>query len=305
LDAVSPRAPGLVIDSLSLEAVRALQANPRFPDSVVATAQGAIELHQGGRLMNWIMSDRARALLGYLAYYLEVVGDGEGDASGLTPTRLKRICSDAGLCSPGRAGAMLALMRAAGYIAAVGDPADGRVRRLVATEKLKDNLRRRLERQMLAIEPLFPDLIGASSLLGRAEFEGPLIRWLGDQFAAGFRIIAHAPDMALFAEHNSGMVILFNLTLSGQPGDGFPPRGPVTTSIAGLARRFGVSRTHVLRLLRAAESAGHIQRVGDHYDRIVLQPHLIQAMFDMLATIYLYLAHAIRAARTQMNGQGA
>jgi DNA-binding MarR family transcriptional regulator len=298
VDAMSPRAPGHLIETLSLDAIRALQTHPKFSEAVAATARASIELHQGGRLMNWIMSDRARALMAYMAYYLEVSSDGRG--SGLTPTRIKRACADAGLCSPGRAGAMLGLMRASGYIALVTDPADGRIRRLVATDKLKENLRRRLSRQLDAAAPLFPDAADVSTLLGREDFERALIRWLGDQFSAGFRILAHAPDMALFGEHNSGVVILFNLMLSGKPDDAFPPRGPVATSIAGLARRFGVSRTHVLRLLRAAESAGHIERTGEHYDGVILRPHLTQAVYDMLATVYLYLVHGICAAKAEI-----
>jgi DNA-binding MarR family transcriptional regulator len=134
-------------------------------------------------------------------------------------------------------------------------------------------------------------------LLGREDFERAMIRQLGDQFIAGFRILMHAPELALFAEHNAGMMILFNLMLSGE---GFPPREAVPSSVAGLARRFGVSRTHVLRLLRAAEADGLIERTGEHYDRVVLAPHLTQAVLRMFATIYLYLAHCARAARAQI-----
>src|SRR5262245_5657856 len=105
------------MDGLALTAVRELQQHPQFRDALAASARASIEAYHGGRLMNWIMSDRARALLGYLAYYLDLAADGSG--SGLTPTRLKQACADTGLCSPGRAAAMLALMRAAGYMALV------------------------------------------------------------------------------------------------------------------------------------------------------------------------------------------
>jgi DNA-binding Lrp family transcriptional regulator len=74
----------------------------------------------------------------------------------------------------------------------------------------------------------------------------------------------------------------------------------VKTSVAGLARRFKVSRTHVLRLLRAAEREGHIKRTGDHYDAIVLQPHLAGAALNLFATMYLFLDRGVRAAKASV-----
>jgi DNA-binding MarR family transcriptional regulator len=295
LDALAPRDPPYVMDGLSLAAVRALQAHPQFRAAATASAQASIDAYHGGRLMNWIMSDRARSLLAYLAYYLELAAEGSG--SGLTPTRLKQACADLGLCSPGRAAAMLALMRAAGYMALVTDPADKRVRRLVATDKLKNMLHSRLAPQLAAGAIVAPELRGVADLLGHDAFERALMRWFGDRFVEGHRMLVHAQDLSLFAEHNAGVVILFYLLLSGAPGDAFPPRGPVPTSVAGLARRFKVSRTHVLRLLRAAERDGHIKRTAEHYDGVILQPHLTQAALDLFATMYLFITGGVRAAK--------
>jgi DNA-binding MarR family transcriptional regulator len=300
LDALSPREPSYVMDGLSLADIRELQAHPQFRDAAIASARASIDAYHGGRLMNWIMSDRARALLGYLAYYLELTSESGDENSGLTPTRLKRACAETGLCSPGRGAAMLALMRAAGYVALVTDPADRRVRRLVATDKLKDMLRLRLAPQLAAAAVVMPELGGVSNLLGNGAFERALMRWFGDRFFEGQRLLVHAPELMLFAEHNAGVVILFNLMLS-DPSGTFPPRGPVQTSVAGLARRFKVSRTHVLRLLRAAERQGHIKRTGEHYDRLILNPHLTQAALNLFATMYPFLAMGVAAAKAKVS----
>lgn len=294
MDALAPRELPYVMDGLSLVAVRELQAHPQFRAAAAASMQASIDAYHGGRLMNWIMSDRARSLLGYVCYYLELAG-----STGLTPTRLKQACAELRLCSPGRGAAMLALMRAAGYIAMVTDPADKRVRRLAATDKLKDMLHSRLAPQIAAGAMVMPALRGVPERLKDAPFEHALVRWFGDRFVEGHRMLVHAPELFLFAEHNAGMVILFNLVLSGAPGDTFPPRGPVQTSVAGLARRFKVSRTHVLRLLRAAERQGHIKRTADHYDGVILQPHITQGVMDLFATLYLFLDQGVRAANAK------
>jgi hypothetical protein len=267
----------------------------------VASARGAIEAYGGGRLMNWFMSDRARSLFGYLVYYLELTDAGDAQQGGLTPTRLKRACAATGLCSPGRAGAMLALMRAAGYMTLVSEPGDRRIRQLVATDKLKDMLRMRMRPQMSAASIVIPELRTISNLLGNDAFEREIVRWFGDRFVEGFRFVMHCPELAMFAEHNAGMVILFSLMLPDNPSGTFPPDAPVTTSVAGLARRFKVSRTHVLRLLRAAEREGHIKRVGEHYDRIILQPHLIQGALNLFATMFLFVAGGAQAAKDKVS----
>ena len=296
MDALAPRDPPYVMDGLSLDAVRAVQARPQFRDAVRASAQASIDAYHGGRLMSWIMSDRARSLLGYVAYYLELAG-----GAGLTPTRVKQVCAELGFCSPGRGAAMLALMRASGYVALVTDPTDKRVRRLAATDKLKEMLQSRLAPQIAAGAMVMPALRGVPERLKDGPFERALVRWFGERFMQGHRMLVHAPDLFLFAEHNAGMVILFNLLLSGAPGDAFPPRGPVQTSVAGLARRFKVSRTHVLRVLRAAERQGHIKRTADHYDGVILQPHLTQGVMDLFATLYLFFEHGVNAANAKAN----
>jgi len=66
-----------------------------------------------------------------------------------------------------------------------------------------------------------------------------------------------------------------------------------------------VSRAHVLRLLRDAEDAGFLVRVGAGKDSIELQAKLTQAALDMFATMFLYQADSARTAMMEMAGEGA
>jgi hypothetical protein len=59
-------------------------------------------------------------------------------------------------------------------------------------------------------------------------------------------------------ERNAGLLVLFTLYLADA---GELPPGVVT--VAGLARRFHVSRPHVTLMLRAAEAEGLVRRRGD------------------------------------------
>ncbi len=51
--------------------------------------------------------------------------------------------------------------------------------------------------------------------------------------------------------------------LTGGDTDIFPARAPMPFSVAATARRFGVSRAHVRRLLASAERAGILRYPGD------------------------------------------
>jgi hypothetical protein len=105
----------------SPEAVATLRGHPRFPAAMRHAANSAVELYRGDRLLNAMMSDRARAIFTHVALYLHYGGSRSGDP-GLTVGAMKDLCVELGLCSRGRCEAMLALMRAAGLFVAMPSP---------------------------------------------------------------------------------------------------------------------------------------------------------------------------------------
>ena len=75
-----------------------------------------------------------------------------------------------------------------------------------------------------------------------------------------------------------------------------PPTRPVRVSISELARRFSVSRVHVGRLLRDAETEGLIERSASAPEAITLSPPLTRALRQSAALAFLFFAHCARAA---------
>jgi DNA-binding GntR family transcriptional regulator len=72
----------------------------------------------------------------------------------------------------------------------------------------------------------------------------------------------------------------------------------VGRSFPELARRFRVSRTQVLRLLREAEEGGFLARAATNYESVVLRPTLKRDMLNMFAVIFLFLVGAAAEAAT-------
>jgi hypothetical protein len=286
----------LVDNPASPEAVAAIRAHPRFRDAMRASATGMVAKYEGTRLLNWLMNDRARLVFSYLALYLHFSRDPGDSSFGLTPTRMKALCVQYGTCSPGSAVAMLSLMRFAGYLAPDPDVVDRRQHRLIATDKLIGLLRDRWRIHYAAMAPLLPDGDAMLEALDDPAHVRALTLAIYARYRAGFRFMTHAPTLGLFAERNGAMFILLSLLANSEPDDSMPPTRPLPFSISALARRFAVSRPHVLKLIRDAAADGLIERVGPDGDRLVLRSHFADAVQTFFAVTYVFFADCAREA---------
>jgi len=246
-------------EETSLERVREIRAHPAFRAAMRHSLERSIAVHRGGTLLGWLLGDRARAIFGNMVTYLDATYDPADRRSGLTATRIKELAAELGLSSPNRAAAMLALMQVSGFVAHAPGPSDMRVRRLVPTEKLRAVQRERAAGQLEALAMMEPKARQALAQLGDPEFERGLALQFAGFFLSGFRLLKHAPELTLFADRSTGMVLLYHMLLQGWDA----PEQPIDLSIADLSRRYGVSRAHIIRLLREAEEAGLMTRNGN------------------------------------------
>lgn len=279
----------------SREAVAELRAHPKFSEAVRLAMFDIIGIYQGNRLLNQVMNDRGRVVFGALALYLHFSRRPDDPSSGLTVSRMKAICVETGLCSRGRAAAMLLLMRYAGYLSPTEAEKDRRIRLLVPTERMFDSQRERIACHLRAMSLLMPEGSDGLAHLQRTDFMAAMARQFGESFRSGFRVLDTSPALYPLAERNAGIMILFSLYLATQSDDFSPAAQPVSISISELSRRFGVSRPHVLKLLRDADSLGFLKRDGDS-DRLIVYPALIDTLREFFATLFLFLRQCIRAS---------
>lgn len=278
-----------MVSEVSVSAVAAMRARPGFAAAMRRQARGVVALFRSNTLLNLLMNDRARALFMIVAFYLHHHGRSDGKP-GLTVGALKELCVRLDLCSRGRCEAMLAVLRAAGYLVPA-ESDDKRVRVLVPTEKLVALQVERWRTQFDAIEMVVPEVAQYRGLLERPDFVSAFVGALGEPYIAGFRMLHHAPRLFPFVERNGGVAVLFALALEGPKEGPFPPTEPVRLSINALATQFGVSRKHVLTLLRDLEAEGLMRR-GPEPDRATFLPALREGLEIMTATIFVYFVQA-------------
>src|SRR5262245_46079118 len=267
---------------LAPERVATLCAHPQFAAAMRALLADNVRLYRGNRILNHVGYDRGRLMIGILALYLHGSRRADDPGSGLTAQRLKALCVEQDVCSAGRARAMLSLLQLFGYLERA-QGADGRYKQLAPTPLLLAYLRERWSAMLGATALVVPAVAAARDALARDDFISTLARHVVDEFRTGIRTLAVTPTLKPFAEHNAGIMILSSLALAGGEGDSMPPGAPVHLSISELARRFSVSRAHVLWLLRDATAHGLMTRGTSGEDAITFTPALAEALRQSVA----------------------
>jgi hypothetical protein len=284
----------------SVEALRAIEAHPHLPAALRAMASGGVAIYRGNRIVNILINDRARFLIGVFAIHLHHVSRPGDPRSGATLGRIRTLCVEQKVCSGGRAEAMLVLMRMFGYLASAPSEADRRLHRVVPTDGLISWHRARLALTLEAITGLMPEAAQAHAALHSRDFVERLVSHFARVHLPGFYYVDHVPEMRLFFERNAGVPILFSIMLTCEATDSFPPRGPVAASLKNLARQFGVSRSHVRRLLQQAVDSGLMERDVSRPDRFRLLPAVHVAFTRLMAMYILHMAHTVRASLAEI-----
>ncbi|MFG1416213.1 hypothetical protein V5F38_03700 [Xanthobacter sp. V0B-10] len=282
-------APAWLAESVSGAARARIKAHPAFAQAMAQSAAALVSLYSGNRLLNRVLNDRGRLLFGFFSLYLHALPEREG--GGLTVSRMAALAAETGVCSRGRAKAMLALLRWGGYLAPAAAEGDRRAKPLEPTARMVALQLERWQMQYGAIAMLDPRVAElAARLSDRTVFDAVIIAF-GDAFRSGYRVLDHAPLIADIADRDSGLMVLLALLVAGREG-AEPP------SIADLARRFHVSRAHVLQLLKDAQARDLVARDGGA-GAGRLAPRGEEALADFFAAAFGLLLGSARAVLEQ------
>ncbi|MBP7703890.1 MAG: hypothetical protein KA105_01240 [Caulobacter sp.] len=225
----------------------------------------------GGEISR-LLRDFGRFAAGSWALYLEAT------PGGLTISRMSETLKGTTISGPGRARAILTYMRFIGYVEPAPNEGDGRDRRYRTTETMQKAFRERVRGELAARADQDPTV---AEVL--ADFDHLFIDYLVVLSEVSLATLQQPAKLGgevdLFSERYAGMVILCELMRSGEPDDSFPPSGPLTFTVAELARRCDTSRMQVNSLLKRARAAGVLLPAGDGRER------LSEALLDNFRTL--------------------
>jgi hypothetical protein len=267
-------------------AIERLRQDPAFCGAVRTLLARLIAMYDANRLLNRMLCDRGRTVVSLFALYLHYLPPPGECEPGLTLSRLQSLCQLTGLCSNGRAAAIVSVMRFGGYLVPGLGGADRRRRVLVPTELFLREQQQRWRVQFEAMTPLFASTGEILRALDRTDFNRAFLGRLGAAYFEGFRVVDCVPVLAELVESNAALLMLADLVL--RSGD--PPLArdgqPIAISTSALARRFGVARAHVRNLLVHAENVGLLRR-GAEDGRVIVLPALVHAIESFFAAAFL------------------
>ncbi len=269
---------------LPASAIAAVRAQPRFHEAFRHTMLGVLQLSDRGSEFHRIIVDNLTTVLGVTALHLDATG-------GLTHRRLRDFAGVKGALSGGRISAVLLRMQMIGYVHAATQPVQGAVKVYRPTLKMTAAFQVRFRLELESILIMAPEMADQLAYYDTPEGFRAFMALLGAYAADAVR--RPRPELRaleMFGTRRAGGLVLAALIVAAaEAADRFPAAGPAVISMAALSRRFRVSRTHILRLLREAEAVGFFTR-GAADGEGVVQPALVEALEIYCAACWIGFA---------------
>jgi hypothetical protein len=186
------------------------------------------------------------------------------------------------LASASRVHDLISRLIKTGYVEQRAAPQDRRVHILMPTRKLIAQDQDFLVSHHVPLQILYPEP-GYGLIMDRdPAFQLKQRLVSRNLFALGAQILAGNPIVMLFMNRDAGIMILIKMIqMSGAQGGA----EPLEVSYSDLGGRFGVSRTHVRKLLADAEELDLVRLSKAGGQSVELKPALLQAFDRLVADV--------------------
>ncbi|QND55053.1 hypothetical protein HB779_24650 (plasmid) [Phyllobacterium sp. 628] len=281
--------PGISHETRSqwlLQRVAILRRNPNFGAAANEYALGAVGVFEGRYMANKVMANVARQVIcmSVLALHFTRTNGNHG----ATISSIQNITSALGLCSKNTTAATIDLLENIGLVTRVPDESDHRNHLIQPTNKLIYGIRRIIGITFNAAGKLFPLRQYQQLIDGPDDF-------MERYFASSLHSLLNVSSMLselhssqLFAISDGGGVLLCKL-MSLKKLDAPENENFVCFPYDEIGNLYGVSRTHIRRLMKRAEVEGLVRLLEDGGRKIEILPTLNDVFENMVA------AHIARA----------
>jgi hypothetical protein len=282
---------------------QAILAHPRFAAARRAYVEAALALYENDPFLNRLLIEAARQFVFLILMCLDAACDEDDPASWPTMRLLLATMAKFGVASPRSIHSIVQRLISTGFFESRQVAADRRVRILVPTARMLEHDLAWNAAHYVPLAVMFPEAdyslpLGHDPAFHKAQRLAATVNFA---YTAGQ--LAANPEVMLFLRHEGGIMLLMKLVqLAGER----PEAWVAPISYSDLGHRFGVSRTHVRRVLEEAAARGLVQlsRRGvvltptliDAFDRLVAHTISVQDMTWRMAMQSLGLQHADNAS---------
>jgi DNA-binding MarR family transcriptional regulator len=253
-------------------------AHPRFPVARDEFVTAILALYEHKPFLNRLLLEASRTVLMSIIMCLHARYDELDGATWPTLRLVAHSMAEHELASPSRVQDLVSRLIKTGYLEQRPAPRDRRLRILTPTTKMIAQDQDFLVSHHVPLQIMFPDP-GYALIMNRdPAFQLKQRLVSRDLFALGAKILASNPVMMLFQGRDAGIMILIKMIHMAKANGSTEP---LKISYADLGTRFGVSRTHVRKLLEAAEELDLVRLTKDDGQFVELLPPVLAA-FDRL-----------------------
>ena len=274
--------------------------HPRLPDARKVFLDRFVDTYDDNPLMVRLLVESGRFAVFLTTIVLDAARDPARPDTWLTTGRLRREVAASGLASERHVDELVGRLCEVGLVELAPSPHDRRLRLLRPTEAAHAHDRAWLAAHFAPLAVCYPQHDYAAVLRRDPHFHLRFRRAGAPLMRLGAKLMRAAPDMHLFFAHAGGYMVLAALLQAAlAAGDELHAALPY----GHVGERFGLSRTHVRRLLETAQDAGLVRLHERGGRRVEILPRLWASHDSALACrMYLYDLVHVAASRREHVG---
>lgn len=283
-----PAEPTASLQSISAEEVAEFRARSRFREALGFNARSALKHFDFDVVFHRSINDMGVFLLGLFALYLHYT-------KGLSHRQLRDFGGKASLVSAGRATAILWRLQHLKLIHPVDDYRSGAVRLYRPEPLMIEAYRSRMALECQALSMVEPVGLRMGDLRALDLFRRLTVEQGRMVLAAAAQPNAFVAPIIDLSMKTAGMPLIYHLIDAAFAAGAGRPAGTIEVSVAAAARRFGVSRAHIARLITRMEGLGYIER-SPAPNTLILTEAFAEAYETYYAFGHIALARACHGA---------
>ncbi|MBZ9741326.1 MULTISPECIES: helix-turn-helix domain-containing protein [unclassified Mesorhizobium] len=249
-------------------------AHPAFAEARAVWIEGMLGLYENNPFLSRLLAATQRSAVFFNTLVLDAAHDPTDRSTWPTIALVQEVMAPYGVSSRRNIETIVARFVETGFLSRHEVAADRRVRLLVPTEKMVAHDLDWVRVYYSPLAAMFPGCGYAPPMRRDPIFRTAVRRASSPGLGDAVKLLANNPAITFIMNRDAGMMVLIKLVQTGAAA------GPAPLDFSDLAKRFGISRTHVRRLLRDAEQEGLL---GLSKASVTLEPRLVAAFDRFLA----------------------
>jgi hypothetical protein len=285
------------MSAVEWERILAFRSQRQFLQGLERYATLIPDYFSGNMILNKVVTEAWRFEMLVYTLYLYDIRDDDDPRSGLTVSNLQALCAQQQCASRGRVLAILGIMGLGGYLKRKRSERDSRVVTLEPSAQFIDIVEGWNRRIFEIIDAVVPDGHLAQSHAAHHRFGWEMRRRGALSLIKGWKLLDPFPEVDHFVSRDGGWMLLLTCVAQSLRQSAGREITPVSINLSTFGKSFGVSRSHLRRLLETAYAARLLQEPPLNGAQIVLSPHLVASFLSCMASeLGFYQGHALSAS---------